>query len=266
MDKTVAIAVPIYAPHISYGSKLLQTRKDTDNEHIRIVFGCSCKAEMDALQLVVLQQCYHNVELIVISCEHVGNKAIYKKNVLLRSLKERFDFVCCFDAETEFVRHIPPIVLADAGIKPTVLGSRIASVVNRQCLSNFEHASEDWQDVYFWFSDVPVYCSLYLHEFYKEFSDLEALCENYENFEYIMYIYYLKLRLGLADVNIVDIGETYGVYNGWSLEDCSATVLEALHERGCNMPLWCSPAAYAELTGAVKDGIYLVYHTDRAGS
>ena len=266
MDESVAMCVPIYKAHLEYGAKLLKSRKDTDNEHIRLVFGCSTQGEVELMKLYMVQGGFENVELMVIPCEHIGNKAIYKKHRLLQQLYHRFDYIACIDAESEFVKHIPTIVLADEGINPQLLGSRINSLINEQCLKNFDTTQsdvDDFADVYFWFSNIPVYCSVYLKDFYQHFKDVEKLCEKYEHFEHILYVYFLKLHLQLSNVQIVDIGDVYGIYNGWSLENCSASVLDALDLKACKMPLWCSPQAYKDVSSSVKMQMYMLYHTDR---
>ena len=270
LEDTIAIAVPIYSKHLLYGQRLLDSRRNTHNEHLKLVFGCSTKTEIDVLQLVVLNNGYSNVQFIHIPCDNIGNKAIYKKHKLLYELKETNDHIVCFDAETEFKKHIPAVVLMEKSLSPKLLGSRIQSLINERCLENFvdDVSDVEWGDVYFWFSDVPIYNNVCLKEFYKEFTNLEKLCECYEHFEHILYVYFIMLRcdektLAITKPEIIDIGDTYGIYTGWSLENCSANIFKELLLKKAPMPLWCSPQCYNDLDEEYRRNIYLCYHLDR---
>lgn len=266
LNNSVAIAIPIYEPHFHFGKQLLLSRRDTHNEHIALHFGCSTKDEADKLQSFCKDKSCNNVHTCVIECEHIGNKALYKKHTLLQMLVHSFSYIACFDCEVVFVKHIPAIVLIDRAVNPIMLGNSISSLINERCLSAFGDkalCAGSWKDVYFWFSDVPVYCSLSLTKFYAHFSNTSKLCECYEHFEHILYIYFLKLCTDV-DVSIVDIGEVYGIHNGWSLEGCSSQILEALVTQGAPMPLWCSSEAYLGTSHRVRSSMYLLCHVDRS--
>uniref|UniRef100_A0A6C0F5V8 Nucleotide-diphospho-sugar transferase domain-containing protein n=1 Tax=viral metagenome TaxID=1070528 RepID=A0A6C0F5V8_9ZZZZ len=263
---SVAFAIPIYGEHLSYGATLLQTRKDTNNEHIPLIFACSTKSESQVLTLLSISHNYQKVKFYIIPCDNIHHKAIYKKYTLLNILKDTYDYIACFDCETVFIKHIPSDVLIKEGDFPNILGSFLdpPSQINETCakLLNIDNQIEEWVDIYFWFSNLPVYKSTHLTAFFNYFNDITFLASNYNHFEYILYIYFVKSQK-LSDINIVDIGDTYGIYTGWSLECCKEHIIDNLYAKNCPMPLWCWPTTYQKITSSIKNTFYVLYHVDR---
>mgnify|MGYP001311140301 CR=1 FL=1 len=262
----ITFAIPIYSQQLSYGATLMQSRKDTNNEHIDLAFGCSSFEEANAIKKLVIKYRYNNIHIHTFECEHIGNKPLYKKHMLLNVLKNDYNYIACFDAEAIFTKHIPNEVLINEGNFPNILGSKLATPnsINEKCANLLKINSEDneWVDIFFWFSNIPVYKSDNLLKFYKFFPNISKLSEEYDYFEYILYIYFVK-TFSIMEVDIIDIGDSFGVFNGWSLECCSDFVINSLSDKKCRMPLWCWPKTYQKLDTAVKDHFYLLYHVDR---
>tara|TARA_B100001093_G_C26249854_1_gene768029 strand:- start:19 stop:570 length:552 start_codon:yes stop_codon:yes gene_type:complete len=183
--------------------------------------------------------------------------------MLLSVLKDDYDYIACFDVETVFTKHIPDEVIINEGNSPNILGSKLETPnsINTKCAKLLD-IDEDWIDIYFWFSNIPVYRSDNISKLYEHFQDISKLSEDYDHFEYILYVYFVK-KFNLMDIDIIDIGDKYGVFSGWSLECCSHFIINSLHEKHCTLPLWCWPITYQKLEPHIKDKFYILYHVDR---
>jgi hypothetical protein len=258
MCDTTAFIVPIYTKHISYGKKMLLSRKHTDNEHIPLIFGCSTIEECNTLYDGALELGIENFSTVYIPCDHIGNKAIYKKYYLLQKCMTKYEYIACIDAETVFVKHIPVKKLKERANRPLLYGSIIESEINKQCASHFDTLLPECSRIYFWFSDLCVYRSTILHKFFDRFPSIDKLSEHYNNFEYIMYIYFI-----LSSSNDTVIPEFIETNTGWSLENCSEEPLMNLYEQGDELPLWVCPETYGKMNLMFRTRFYLLYHLDR---
>lgn len=271
----IVIVIPIHKPHFEYGKRMLKTRKETMNEQMKMVIGCSTKSEMEEMREMIKENKYENIEVIQIECSHIGNKAIYKKYYMLKKMKEEYEHVVCIDAETEFKKKIPESMIIERSNNPVMLGSNVRKCkyngkINRICAKEVGGLEgKAWTEIYFWFSDVPVYNSDCLKSFFRKYEDIEKISECYEHFEHIMYIYFVKsyyneIKFPIENPKIINIKTEYGIEHNWSLESCSSEIMEEIVEKIVETtPMWCIPKCYEGLSTETKNKMYMCYHLDR---
>jgi hypothetical protein len=181
----------------------------------------------------------------------------FKKYFALDLLKEKYEYLATCDSEIEFVscdfvnekfknfceRKIiigstvdsPINVVNPFEILPQSKLIEVVEKINKTSAALFneeeiERISKFNFRFYFWFSDIPVYDSKILIDFFNHINFNETQYENfikklnYYTFDFIIYAYYCLMYKDYKTLNIKD----YGISRNWSLESMPYDIYEEI--------------------------------------
>jgi len=211
-----------------------------------------------------------------------------KKYIALDILKDKYEYLCTVDSESEFVstnsvyeklkKYCDRKIIIGSTVDSTrnVTNSffvmsqnelvKVVEKINNESILLFN--GEDIEEInskinnrfYFWYSDIPVYDSKILIDFFNHIKfNSDSYIEfskrlNYYIFDYISYAYYCILY---KDYNIMDIKE-YGVSRNWSLESMPYDTYQEILNIGYK-PMSLIYNTYIENKNKIDD-IILIYH------
>jgi hypothetical protein len=211
-----------------------------------------------------------------------------KKYIALDILKDKYEYLCTVDSESEFVstnsvyeklkKYCDRKIIIGSTVDSTrnVTNSfflmsqnelvKVVEKINNESILLFN--GEDIEEInskinnrfYFWYSDIPVYDSKILIDFFNHIKfNSDSYIEfskrlNYYIFDYISYAYYCILY---KDYNIMDIKE-YGVSRNWSLESMPYDTYQEILNIGYK-PMSLIYNTYIENKSKIDD-IILIYH------
>lgn len=211
--KNVALLIPIHPPHYHYIYTLINKCKK-DNIKIEMYYVFSNEEDYNTFTM--------KEDIHPIICKPFETKSIitYKKLVGLKHLaNSKYDYIICCDSEIDIIsknfnnsninnklRDIfnNKIIYAGSSNGPFTIN------INRSCANLFEEKFNYIKDItedfklYFWYSDLPVYRREHITPFLNMISiHYDKLL--WEQFDFILYQYYLILEHGFKIVNTTPI-------------------------------------------------------------
>jgi hypothetical protein len=273
MNKSCFI-IPIYPPHYHYLTFLNNQPENLEFDIYLILSYKSDLVELEQLnynksyKTIVIEDYLNGAIINDILNRPIEQQGIitFKKYFGLFLLKDKYDYLATCDAEIDFVSYESVNEkFENFCLKKTIIGSNVdgernvsntfeilpqstlievVEKINKTSASLFnndeiEKLSKFNFRFYFWFSDIPVYDTKILNNFFKHINFNENEYENfirklnYYIFDYITYIYYCFLYEDYKILNIQD----HGINRNWSLEsmpyDIYLEVLNLKYEPMC---------------------------------
>lgn len=278
-----AFIIPVYPPHYIFLDFL---NKISDNIDVDIILVLSYKSDLEELLKCNFKIIYKHIvlERFINSDaikQMIDNKIIitFKKYFALNLLKNSYEYCATIDCEIDFinVNNVYEKFKCFCDNKK-VVGSLITTndfrhelvnKINIECGKIFtdkemyNKLSEITYNfnIYFWFSDIPVYNMSYIDDYFKYigFDNSEAFISkiSWYVFDYIPYVYYCVLFKNYQILNIKD----YGITREWSLESMPFGTYKKILDVVKYKPMWLICNTYYENENNInKDDIIVVYH------
>lgn len=275
--------IPVYPPHYHFLDFLNKLDNPLDFD---IVFVLSFKDDLTQLT----NYNYKNIYDIIILENHLEKNMIeklidkkiiitFKKYFALDLLKYKYSYAATVDSEIEFVNTNNIFdKFKNFCDNKKIIGSLINTNdfrhnlikdinVSSSCFfNNSEHYNElinitNNFNLYFWFSDIPIYNMSYMNDYFKfiNFNNYEEFIEKIKwyVFDYIPYVYYITLFKNYSIINIKE----YGLTREWSLESMPIETYRNVIDKINYRPLWLIYNTYNENKDNLKnDDIILTYH------
>jgi hypothetical protein len=275
MNKKSCFIIPTWPPHFGYLNFLNNL---PDNLEFDICFVLSYNSDEQLLNSMNYKKIYKTIviehylssnyidEILRKKIEDQGIITL-KKFIALDILKKEYKYLCTVDSEIEFVNtNKVDVKLENYCNKKIIIGSTVNEVrtvtnpfyvvpqtelvkviekINKESSNLF---SNDEKEIlfnmisnrfYFWFSDIPVYQSELLIDFFNHIQFSESTYVdfskklNYYSFDYIIYVYFCLLY---KNYKILDI-KNHNINRNWSLEsipyDVYLDVLKIGYEPMC---------------------------------
>lgn len=283
MENKACFIIPVYPNHYHF-LDFLNTLPDTID--FDIIFILSYNEDYTILESLNYKKIYKVLILEnFLSREHIDQ--IIAKNIIitfkkyfgLNKLKDAYRYLATVDCEIRFI-NVENIYdkmnhyftnkkiyggVADSPNFPVHIGvahrinsisSQLFNETEQQAISK---ATYNFQ-LYFWFSDIPIYESSTLTAFLKHilFSEESTFTSklDWHMFDYIPYIYYLYLYHNFTIVNIKE----YNINRAWSLESMPITTYNKLSEILNYKPMWLIENTYNENKEVLNNDIIMIYH------
>lgn len=296
MKNKSCFIIPIWPPHYHYLTFLDGLSSDLDFDIYLVLSYHADLHLLDSLnynkiyKTIVIEDFLDSNTIDGILKKNVVNQGIItlKKYIALDILKNNYKYLCTVDSEIDFVSvENVSEKFKEFCEKKIIIGSTVGSErqvtnpfyvmpqsellkvvekINDECLTIFSKETEQQirnkisNKFYFWFSDIPVYDSELLIDFFKfinfnkntyyEFS--KKL--NFYVFDFICYAYFCILY---KDYKILDVKE-YGINRNWSLESMPYDVYLEVLKLNYN-PMCLIYNTYIENKEKIKN-IILAYH------
>lgn len=216
---------------------------------------------------------YNNEYTAIILNETLGNSPVTQKKWFALSKLRSTDFthflVCDSEIEPILENFTEENILSKINGNVVFAGmtnNLIFKEINETCSEFFPDYQTDLEDLtqsfrlYFWFSNIPVYHSEYLDEFFGLINK-QNITLKYFHFDYIIYVYFLLI---FKDFTITNFSEI--INSGYSLEHTftnNIVILEKIGKLGYNFD-WVSKKQYEKLPEFYQNnGTFLKFHLDR---
>ena len=231
MNKT-AFIIPTYPPHYNFLDFL---NKLNDNLDFDIILVLSFKSDLSELlkynykmiyKVIVLEQYFSKPFIQMI----IDKKIIitFKKYFALNLVKTQYKYCATVDSEIEFVninnvfekfetfcnnkKIIGSIINTNDFRHKLIKDINVSSSIYFRDQDNYNKLINITNNfnLYFWFSDIPIYDMSYIDEFFEfiKFNDYHKFIEktSWYVFDYIPYAYFVTLFKNYSFINIKDYG------------------------------------------------------------
>jgi len=278
----ISFIIPVYPPHYHYLKNL--EKLDCSKLDFDIILVLSFKNDFIKLQTynyknnfkVIILEDYFNMTFI----QNLINKRIiitFKKYFAMNLVRKRYLYCATVDSEIEFVNTTNVFDKFKTFCNnKKIIGSSINTNDYRHKLikdinltSSVFFKEKDYNklinitnnfNIYFWFSDIPIYDMSYIEEFFEfiGFNDYNKFSEKitWSIFDYIPYVYFITLFKNYSLINIKD----YGLTREWSLESMPIQTYKKVIEKINYRPLWLIYNVYNENKDIIENDIILTYH------
>lgn len=283
MNKS-AFIIPVYPPHYNYLFFLNKLDSQIEFDLILVIsFHSDFKMLIEdynfqKIYKVIILENYFTKSFI----ENIINKKViitFKKYFALNLLKNTYIYCATVDCEINFVNtnNVSKKFEIFCNNKK-IIGSSINTHDYRHKIINDINISSSIYfkntphyekliaitnnfNLYFWFSDIPIYNMSYITSFFSfiKFNEYAQFVENtkWEVFDYIPYVYFVALFHGYSIINIKD----YGLTREWSLESMPFKTYQQVINKINYRPLWLIQNTYSENKDILdNDDIILIYH------
>jgi hypothetical protein len=275
--------IPVYPPHYHYLDFL--SKIDGKPLYFDIILVLSYISDFYELEKynykgysVIILEDYFDKEYI----NDIINKKViitFKKYYALNLLKNKYLYSAVVDSEIEFV-NINNVFEKFKNFcdKKQIIGSMIETNDFRHKLikdinntssifftndnmlyERLKIITKDF-NIYFWFSDIPIYDMSYIDEFFEfiKFNETNFINNlTWSVFDFIPYVYFVLLFKDYKLINIKD----YGLTREWSLESMPIETYNNVIEKINYRPLWLIHNVYNENRNSINnDDIILTYH------
>ena len=215
----ITFLVPIYPPHFKYAENIIKTwqkyKLDTQSDIWFIFTNDEEHAEFrDWNNSIVLPAEFRIFE----------NRGIIniKKLYAIQQLKDKYDYICVLDSETEFLKNVNLLDICDNYFNKRELYGNLVYEEGRERTEKIKAACKEYfyqyeniellnTDFYLWFNQPCIYKTDNIDDFLEKIDFRNNLSKlRWEDFDYYLYMYYLLL---FRDFKIVDIGidSNYGI-------------------------------------------------------
>lgn len=275
--------IPVHPPHYKYLDFLNKLVNPIDFD---IYFVLSFSEDSDELA-----KCnYNSIYNLIILEDYIDRAVIHNiisKNIIitfkkyfgLNFLKNNYHYIAALDSEIDFVNTNNIFnKFQNFCNKKQILGSKLSTncddyeVLNKinkgsSCFfdSNPEYINKlnnitGNLDIYFWFSDIPIYDMTILPEYLKfiEFEDYNSFINKIDwfCFDYIPYCYYCFLFKDYSLINVKD----YNINREWSLESMPIETYKKIYYNVGYMPLWVIQNTYDENKEFLNNHEIIMYY------
>ena len=225
----IAVVIPVHPPRFKYVPMLVNSYLK-NMKYIDLYFVMTSEDEQKLLQeypvnFIILPKDIDHDRL-----EESRGYPTFKKFYALNQIKDDYDYAITMDVETEFLdlKNLDTVV-CNFCEKKEVYGcnhngkfkkrNKKPEKINNKC-AEFLDVQVDNQNVFFWFSQIPIYHMKIFSKFidHIDFENHNKIIDKlswYTSFEYIIFMYYCVKYHGYK---IVDL-EQYNLCFNWSLED-----------------------------------------------
>ena len=264
--KKIAFVIPTYTPDYNYAKNLIKTFKKFKLDRqadLYFVFTNEIEAHSfgEYKYKIILDEKYRILE----------NNGIIniKKYFGLKQLQNKYEYLIVIDSESEFVKNVDLYEICNEIYeKKELFGNTIwnfeytgVDFIRNRCKEYFKsHPSyallfEQEKNLYLWFSNLPVYKSEFLDEFFSVIDyDKNIANLNGFDFDHYIYMYYLILYRGFT---VVDL-KMHGFFGaGESMPEAFCFVPGKQLDHKFNM---CAKQALAMLD---NDKLFVVIQIDR---
>lgn len=278
-----AFIIPVYPPHYNF---LDFINKLNDNLEFDIIFVLSFKSDL----IELLKYNYKKIYKVIVLenyiqksfIEMIINKKIiitFKKYFGLNLIKTQYKYCATVDSEIEFINtnnifekfktFCNNKKIIGSSINTNDFRHKLIKDINESSSIYFKN-TENYNklinitnnfDMYFWFSDIPIYDMSYITEFFEfiNFNDYNKFIEktSWHIFDYIPYAYFVILFKDYTFINIKD----YGLTRDWSLESMPIKTYKQVIDKTNYRPLWLIYNTYNENKHSIENNdIILIYH------
>jgi hypothetical protein len=259
--------IPIFQPHYKYAKHIITNLKDHDIYFVFTYIKDYEEFPYPNEKHIILEKELTSIQLKVVDLKKIHPS--FKKILALSLLYEKYDYICCLDAEIKILKtpNLKQIyenkTIIGGLLKPNMRGEfRILnfSIFRHSRISDFDKLKELSNNgrYYTWWSVMPVYKSNTIPSFLKwiGFNDLNNFILKDCNlfFENMAYNYYCLLYENFKKIIIPNL------YH--SLEFSNHLIIQkSLHQRLG----WINNYAYQKNKSLYENHpfIYMVYHLDR---
>ena len=212
--KKIAFIIPTYPRDYNYARNLLKTfKKYSLDKQSDLFFVFTDESE------AALFGKYKNKIILDKESRIFTNHGIIniKKFYALKHLQNKYEYFIVIDSESEFIRNVDIYSICEEIYNKkelygnTVWGFEYTGIdfIRNRCKSYFQQHPqyaklfEREKNLYLWFSNLPVYKSEYLSEFFSviNYDENFKLLNNFD-FDHYIYMYYLILY---HDFNVIDL-------------------------------------------------------------
>ena len=274
----VCVIIPIHPPKKAYLNELLKTyTKNKNYIDIFIIFTNINEKNVfndiltDDIKTIILSTDI-NLNILNKNFSFINFKKIYALNEI--NNKYNYDYSIVIDSDSLFLdlKNIYSICQRFCEKKQvygTPSNPNTLSGVDLACasfISQFEKNINYSNDIYFWFSQIPIYDMKIVDNFLKfiNFKDTNQIINKitYGTFDYIIYIYYCVIKYNYKIINL----ENYNIYTknipNWSLEmNMDKEIFDNLNNNNIEINWQFNNFKYV-----INDNICMLYHTDRRAS
>lgn len=255
---SVAFVIPVCPKHYSYMYDFIEKNKIVD---IYLIF-----TNEEEYQLFEKKD---QIKKIITPSPNMSSIVTYKKFYALNLLKDStYDYFIVCDAEIDIILEnftIQNIIhkieqiyehkCVYAGYAPCAKSiTKHADILNRM-----QSLTQDY-NLYYWFSDLPVFKRDHLNEFFDIFNYERIINEPF--FDHVVYLNYLMLY---HDFKIVNVTRLFGNYY-WSLERYvseNMNQLNLLQTNHYGFSFMYHGMYSVKRDFLIKEGTFLLYHLDR---
>jgi hypothetical protein len=262
--KNIAAVVPIHPPKYEFARNLLNSYRPEfldlyfvfTNEHEKELFG-----NLGDAKSIVLDSSLPHQEL-----SQLYRYVTFKKFYGISKIYDEYDYILTLDSECMFINQEKlQSVVENFCNKKEVYGcpQQNISEISLKCIEYLkifdrQKFMDVVPDVYFWFSQIPIYESSIVKRFLKfiNFQEYEFQSKilSWYTFDYIIYIYYCVQFEGYKIINLND----FGIFLNHSLEERLTNQVEDVMEKNGIEINWQA----CKLMRNVKKNKVLIYHID----
>jgi hypothetical protein len=279
----ISFIIPVYPPHYNF-LDFLNKLDDSIDFDINLVLSFNND------ETLLLEYNYKNIYKVIVLEKYFGINFIqmlidkkviitFKKYFALHLLKNQYSYCATIDSEIEFINTNNILdkfetfcnnkKIIGSSINTNDFRHALIKDINSSC-SIFYKDTEHYDklrditnnfNIYFWFSDIPIYDMSYITEFFEfiGFNNYNIFVEkiSWSVFDYIPYVYYVTLFKDYSIINIKD----YGLKREWSLESMPIETYKQVIHKINYRPLWLIHNTYNENKDKiVNNDIILTYH------
>lgn len=284
----VCFLIPVYPPHYIFLDFLNKLVKPLEFD---IYFVLSFTDDMYELE----KYNYNNIYNLIVLENYIDKEVInniiskniiitFKKYFGLNILKNDYRYIAALDCEIDFINTSNIFdKFNNFCNKKIIIGSKISTncserefinKINKSSSCFFNNCPEYLNklnnitgnfDIYFWFSDIPIYDMEILPEYLKfiDFEDYSSFINKIDwyCFDYISYCYYCFL---FKDYSLLNIKE-YNITREWSLESMPIETYKNVYNNIGYMPLWVIQNTYNENKDFLDTHAAIMYYHKNDG-
>lgn len=205
----VAIIIPIHRPDYSYLPNINEICLNTSIDLFVITSEdpADIKSQYPKIRFLSYSNITHNQNIVRTNI--ITQKKIRGVNFLFNNYN--YDFIACIDCETILETNFNGQVLYDVSKEiyknKNFYGGnteiQIFLDINNACIKLIDSDNDYLKkkcDVYFWFSEIPIYEKTFFKQFYSHYLKIESKLEH-EHFDFLLYSYWLVAYKNFQIIN-----------------------------------------------------------------
>ncbi len=202
----VCILIPIHRPHYGYLNNIEKVSKITNT----VIFIILSDYDVEVIRKYPKLNFINFNDIYAGSItNYITQKKLIGANYVFN--KYDFDYIVCLDAEIKlnkkFNNNVLLKVCEDFYIERKFYGGGNIQdhflQINLKCMDFIGYDNDlkrNYMDIYFWFSEIPIYKKDYFIKFYSEM-EIEKRAYEFSHFDFLLYSYWLVKNKNFCIVN-----------------------------------------------------------------